>query len=226
MYGTSIKTRSGDWTWMRCELKRKRATKRQRRLNIQDEISWSVKECSEWKARNGIGSERGVHERTISAGVVWCGVCTVPATLCKVWGEPAPAPAPLKALWDYRPISLFHALLTILFPSSMLPTLFFRDLLKNTKHTRNMFTYEFVQQCPLHRGYSPFNNACFLVYLYCIGFRQRYRLSNVLRVISIEFVIHSSYKYYFPNIHFVRFYPKGFYVMFPCILFLHRRFEL
>lgn len=81
-----------------------------------------MKEWSEWD-RGLKERERGVHERTISAGVVWCGVCTVPATLCKGWGEPAPAP--LKALWDYRPISLFHALLTILFPSSMLPTLFF-----------------------------------------------------------------------------------------------------
>lgn len=39
-----------------------------------------------------------------------------------------------------------------------------------------MFTYEVVQQCALHCGYSPFNNARFLVYLYCIGFRERHRL--------------------------------------------------
>lgn len=41
-----------------------------------------------------------------------------------------------------------------------------------------MFTYEVVQQCALHCGYSPFNNVRFLVYLYCIGFRQRHRLYN------------------------------------------------
>lgn len=134
---------------------------------------------------------------------VWYGVCTVPATLCKGWGEPASAPAPLKALWDYRPISLFHALLTILFPSSMLPTLFLpRFIEKYETHVENVYL-----QCALHCGYSPFNNARFLVYLYCIGFRQRHRLYNCFT--SIEFVIQSSHKCYSPNIHVVRFHLKG-----------------
>lgn len=108
---------------------------------------------------------------------VWRGVCTV----VPAYNSVRVGASRLKALWDYRPISLFHALLTILFPSSMLPTLFFHDLLKNTKQARNMFTYEVVQHCALHCGHSPFNNAFLLVYLYCIGFRIPYRLQKYFR---------------------------------------------
>lgn len=139
---------------------------------------------------------------------VWCGVCTVPATLCKGWGEPAPAP--LKALWDYRPISLFHALLTILFPSSMLPTLFFSAIYWKIRNTRG--------KCLLTKSFSNVHYIAAILLLTMLAFLfictvlvsvNAIASRTVLRVISIEFLIHSSHKCYSPNIHFVRFHLKG-----------------
>lgn len=116
-----------------------------------------------------------MHERTISAGVVWCMYCT--CNTVQGLGRASPSPAQSFVGLSAN-ITFPRAFNNIVSLFDVADSVFFRDLLKNTKHTWKMFTYEVVQQCALHCGYSPFNNARFLVYLYCIGFRQRHRLYN------------------------------------------------
>lgn len=138
-----------------------------------------------------------MHERTISAGVVWCMYCTCNT----VQGLGRASPSPAQSFVGLSANITFHALLTILFPSSMLPTLFFpRFIEKYETHVENVYL-----QCALHCGYSPFNNALSS----CLFVLYWFPSTPSPLEMFYEFLIHSSHKCYSPNIHFVRFHLKG-----------------
>lgn len=175
------------------------------RLNIQEGISWSVKESSEWD-RVWKRERSAWKDHQCRCGVVWCMYCT--CNTVQGLGRASPSPAQ----------SFVGLSANITFPRAFnnIVSLFdvadsvFSAIYWKIRNTRG--------KCLLTKSFSNVHYIAAILLLTMFAFLfictvlvsvNAIASTTVLRVISIEFLMHSSHNCYSPNIHFVCFHLKG-----------------